>query len=230
MHKRWHYLYVIVYPSLGHKLYFGSRVTDAPPEQDTQYFGSSETFARYNDAAHAEYQPDALKVVLWAKYQAHGKRNTTSLAKAEAQLIKTALEEHGPDSCLNRNIGGRIYMTPEEQALATERSKANGGGFFGMTPENRRKWAHVGGKKSAQLNTGLHGMTPERLKAAQAKGREVIVARYAKTYTFITPYGRHVTITNMKEFCRLHHLNPAHMRSVHCGRLQSHKGWRKPEE
>jgi hypothetical protein len=99
-----------------------------------------------------------------------------------------------------------------------------------MTRATRRKWAHIGGKKSAQMNIGLHGMTPERLKAVQAKGREVIVARYAKTYTFITPYGRHVTITNMKEFCRLHHLNPAHMRSVHVGRLKSHKGWRKPDE
>lgn len=230
MHKRWHYLYVIVYPALGYKLYYGSRVADVPPEQDTQYFGSSETFARYNDLNHADYQPDALKVVLWAKRQAHCKRNTARLSQAEAQLIKAALEEHGTDTCLNRNIGGRIYMTPEEQARATALSQANGSGFANMTPENRRKWAHIGGKKSAQLNTGLHGLTPEKLKAVQAKGRKVIAARYSKTYTFTTPYGRNVTITNMKEFCRLHHLNPAHMRSVHCGRLNSHKGWRKPEE
>lgn len=230
MHKRWHYLYVIVYPALGYKLYYGSRVTQAAPEQDTQYFGSSETFARYNDPEHAEYQPDALKVVLWANYQVHGKRNTTKLATAEAQLIKAALDAQGPDACLNRNIGGRIYMTPEEQARATERSKANGGGFAGMTRTDHRKWAHIGGKKSAQMNIGLHGMTPEKLKEAQAKGRKVIVARYAKTYTFITPYDRHVTITNMKEFCRLHHLNSAQMHSVNCGRLKSHRGWRKPEE
>jgi hypothetical protein len=230
MHKRWHYLYVIVYPALGHKLYFGSRITHIRPEQDMQYFGSSETFARYNDAEHAEYQPDALKVVLWAKYQAHGRRNTARLATAEAQLIKTALEEHGSDACLNRNIGGRIYMTPEEQALATERSKANGGGFAGMTPAARRKWAHIGGKKSAKLNKGLHGMPPEKLKTVQAKGHKSIAARYSRTFTFLTPYGQHVTITNLREFCRLHHLNPAHMRSVNCGRIKSHKGWRKPEK
>lgn len=230
MQKRWHYLYVIVYPALGYKLYYGSRVSDAAPARDSQYFGSSIAFSRYNDPGHAEYQPDALKVVLWAKYQAHGKRNSTRLAAAEAQLIKLALAEQGPEACLNRNISGRIYMTPAEQAQALARSQASGGGFSGMTPEIRRKWAGTGGKKSAQLKTGVHGMPPAKLKAAQAKGRATIQARYAKTYTFITPYGRNVTITNLKEFCRLHHLNAGHMRSLNCGRIKSHKGWRRPED
>lgn len=229
MQKRWHYLYVIVYPSLGHKLYYGSRICAVSPDEDSQYFGSSITFAHYNDVTHPEYQPDALKIVLWAKHQSYTKRSAKALSKAEGELIKEALDGQGPDVCLNRNIAGRIYMTPEEQQRAVERSQANGGGFVGMTPQERQKWAGAGGKKSAQLKIGVHGMTEEQLQAARAKGQITIKERYAKTYTFCTPYGREVTITNLKEFCRLHHLSDCHMRSLNAGRIKSHKGWRKPD-
>lgn len=229
MQKRWHYLYVIVYPSLGHKLYYGSRVSTVHPSADTGYFGSSMTFAHYNDPEHVEYQADALKVVLWAKQQKHGKRNTALLSKAEATLIKTAFEEHGLEACLNRNISGRIYLAPEEQARAFELSQANGGGFSGMSPEDRLKTCADGGKKAAQLKKGIHGMTPAQRKAAITKGHATITAKYAKTYVFCTPYGKEVTITNLSEFCRLHHLSACHMRSLNSGRTNSHKGWRRPE-
>jgi hypothetical protein len=229
MHKRWHYLYVIVYPSLGYKLYYGSRVSTAHPDDDIGYFGSSITFARYNDTEHAEYQADALKVVLWAKHQAHGKSSNAALATAESLLIKTAIEEHGLETCLNRNIGGRIYLAPEEQARAFELSQANGGGFSGMSPEDWLKTCADGGKKAARLKKGIHGMTPAQRKAAMAKGHAAITEKYSKTYTFRTPYGKEITITNLSEFCRLHHLSACHMRSLNAGRINSHKGWRRPE-
>lgn len=229
MHKKWHYLYVIVYPALGYKFYYGSRVSTAHPDDDIGYFGSSTTFARYNDVEHAEYQADALKVVLWAQLKPHGKSSNAALAKAEALLIKTAIEEHGLETCLNRNIGGRIYLAPEEQARAFELSQANGGGFSNMSPEDRRKTCANGGKKSARLKKGIHGMTPAQREAARAKGSAAIVEKYSKTYTFCTPYGKEITITNLREFCRLHHLSVCHMRSVNRGRINSHKGWRRPE-
>jgi hypothetical protein len=187
------------------------------------------TFAHYNDPEHVEYQADALKVVLWAKYQTHGKRNTAALSKAESALIKTALDEHGLDACLNRNINGRVYLTPEEQARAFERSQANGGGFSGMTHADWLKTCASGGKKAAKLKKGVHGMTPEQHRAAITKGHATITEKYSKTYTFCTPYGKEVTITNLSEFCRLHHLSDCHMRSLNSGRINSHKGWRRPE-
>jgi hypothetical protein len=85
MRKRWYYLYVILYPSLGYKFYYGSRITDRAPEEDQQYFGSPVTFATYNDPTHADFQADAIKVILRADYRRESKKAATELSKAETQ-------------------------------------------------------------------------------------------------------------------------------------------------
>lgn len=90
MAKRWYYLYVILYPSLGYKFYYGSRITDRAPEEDHQYFGSPVTFAHYNDPDHPEYQADALKVILRAEHRRESKKAAKALSDAESALIKTA--------------------------------------------------------------------------------------------------------------------------------------------
>lgn len=131
MQKKWHYVYIILYPALGYKFYYGSRVTTNHPEEDLTYFGSSVTFARYRDVNHPEHQPDALKVVLRAFYGKTGAYNLKKITALENRLIKEALAAShvGPELCLNRNVGGRIHATLEE----------------------RQAWGRKGGGKNADL-------------------------------------------------------------------------------
>jgi hypothetical protein len=49
----------------------------------------------------------------------------------------------------------------------------------------------------------------------------------AKRYVFLSPKGESVDIYNLSEFCRKNNLNHRVMCSVHTGRVQHHKGWRK---
>lgn len=232
MRKRWHYLYVIVYPSLGYKFYYGSRITDRAPEDDQQYFGSPVTFAHYNDPAHAEYQADALKIILRAEFCRASKKAAKELSDAEIMLIKDAhtnTDHLGPEVCLNRNAGGRFLLTDEQRKLARERSHNNGSGFANMDPQTRQKWASAGGTKSVELGVGVHAIPEKRMQELREQGRQVIREKYSKTYNFLNPDGDLVIIHNLKNFCRHNGLSACHMRSVNAGRIKSHRGWRKPE-
>lgn len=119
MRARWHYLYAIFYPSRNYQCYYGSRITDNHPDEDDNYFGSSVTFAHYNDQSHADYQPDALKVIIWSRNWPATRESADRLSLLEAGMIKQALKESGTELCLNRNYAGRIILTPEEHARAT---------------------------------------------------------------------------------------------------------------
>lgn len=223
--KYWHYLYVIYYPSRDYRFYYGSRITANHPSDDWGYFGSSVSFAQYNDPAHPEYQPDAIKVILNAKYQRRTKRAEQALSQAEADLIQAALREFGLNLCLNRNIKGRFCLTDEQRQEALQRSIANGGGFVNMTKTQQLKWASVGGTQSYKMKTGAHGIPKERMNAILARGRQTIAEKYAKTYQFTNPAGEVVTIHNLKRFCAENNISACHMRSIKAGRIKSHKGW-----
>jgi len=167
MQKKWHYVYVIFYPALGYKFYYGSRVTDNHPETDLAYFGSSVTFARYSDVNHPEYQADALKVVLRAFYGENNARNLKKISTIENKLIKEALvaSHVGPEVCLNRNIAGRVRATPEE--FRTWGSKGGGKNsdllrqklaksYMFMSPDGKK--THVRGLKTFAKQHNLnHG-------------------------------------------------------------------------
>jgi hypothetical protein len=230
VHKRWHYIYVILYPELGYTFYYGSRVTKRKPEDDKHYFGSPKTFGRYNDIYHSEYQSQALKVILWSAYLPHCKKSMRRLSDIEVGYIRAALDETdylGPDVCLNRNCAGRILLTPAERREIALRGIANGGGFGNMAKTRHIRFATFGGYKSHKMRAGIHGISPEKLKEAQKRGHKTIAEKYAKTYTFTSPAGIPVTFTNLKQFCRERGLNPGHMRSLNSGKLKSHKGWTK---
>ena len=230
MQKRWHYIYVIIYPELGYCFYYGSRITKRRPDEDIHYFGSPSTFKRYNDIHHAEYQASAFKVILWAAQLPHTKKSARQLSEKEVQYIRTALEdtEHlGPDVCLNRNCAGRIMLTHAERREIGLRSIANGAGFHNMPRPQHLKLASIGGYTSYVMGAGVHGISPEKLAAAQKRGHETIIKKYSKSYTFISPEGKSVTFTNLKQFCRERNLNPGHMRSLNIGKLKSHKGWKQ---
>lgn len=230
MKKKWHYLYVIFYPALDFKCYYGSRISHLHPDEDIDYFGSSVTFAHYNDPTHPEYQENALKVIIWAQKLIASKKNGLALAELEAGMIKQALAESGPELCLNRNYAGRIVMTPAEQKSAWEKSAQNGSGFVNMSKSKHAKWALMGGLKSLEQGKGIHGMSEEQLQEARAKGNKVISEKYSKTYTFKSPTGELVTFKNLRAFCRENNLQASHMRSLNIGKIRSHKGWRRPEE
>ena len=231
MQKRWYYFYVIVYPALGYKFYYGSRITKTAPEDDAGYFGSSVTFAHYNDPAHADYQADALKVILWAAWLPYSRKNAANLSALETKKIRDALldvEHLGPDVCLNRNYAGRIVLTKAERQAAIEKSLRAGSGFGGMDKKTHRAWAALGGKIAKKEGKGIYSLTPEEQQKARAKGNRTVVRKYAKEYVFNSPEGVLVKLKNLNAFCRKHNLNRGHMRSVNCGRIKSHKGWRKP--
>lgn len=228
MRNRWHYLYIIFYPSLNFKCYYGSRITAQHPDDDIAYFGSSVTFAHYNDVTHADYQPDALKVIIWAQHLPGTKKSGKLLAGLEADMIKQAMAESGPELCLNRNYAGRIVLTEAEKKLAWEKSIQNGSGFLNMPKRKQTKWATIGGLKSLEQRKGIHGMTEDKLQEARAKGNKTISEKYAKTYTFQSPAGEIVTFKNLRAFCRENNLQASHMRSLNAGKLLSHKGWKRP--
>lgn len=56
-----------------------------------------------------------------------------------------------------------------------------------------------------------------------------IGSTHAKTYTFISPNGEIISVTNLKKFCRETpgNLQSNHMCKVHSGKLPHHKGWKK---
>lgn len=224
--KCWHYLYVIYYPSRDYRFYYGSRITARHPDADAHYFGSSVSFAQYNDPAHADYQPDAIKVVLSAQRQNRTKKAEQALSAAEAGLIRAAIETFGLDLCLNRNICGRICLTDAQRHDALQRSIANGGGFVNMSKTQQLEWARVGGAKSYEMKTGVHGIPKDRMAEILSRGRKTIAEKYAKTYVFTDPAGEVVTIHNLKDFCRTRGLSHSHMRDVKAGRAKSHKGWK----
>jgi hypothetical protein len=197
----WHYLYVIIYPALGYKLYYGSRITTKHPDNDHVYFGSSRTFARYNAPRHPEYQANAIKVILFAEYKRRNKTNARRLSAQETKLIKAAHKEHGPEFCLNRNIAGRFILTPDELSAA--------------------------GKKAIALGHGLLGMTPAKLSDARKRGGATTRRKKAKTYKMRTPDNKLKIIHNMRAFCREHSLTHSHMFDVANGKSHSHKGWRR---
>jgi NADPH-dependent glutamate synthase beta subunit-like oxidoreductase len=201
MQHYWHYLYVIIYPELGYKLYYGSRITTKHPDEDSMYFGSSRTFARYNNPDHSEYQAGAIKVVLVAEHRRRNKTNERWLSEQEMQLIKTAHKDHGLEICLNRNVSGRFILTPDELKAA--------------------------GKKAVALGYGLTGMSPDDRLAAQKRGGAAAARKMAKTYKMLSPDNKRKTIHNMSAFCREHSLLASHMFEVANGIMKSYKGWRK---
>jgi hypothetical protein len=207
MEKRWHYVYIILYPSLGYKFYYGSRITDVHPEHDTAYFGSSVTFAHYNDPEHPEYQADAVKVVLRAVYAVSAFRTQKEISDLEHRLIREALEAShvGPDLCLNRNVAGRIYGTPEE----------------------RKKWSASGGLAAVEKGTGIHELIPDSQGRMRKRGAINSQQARAKTYQFLSPTGVPQTVHGLREFCRDNNLDFSSMRKVHIGKRNKHKGWRK---
>jgi hypothetical protein len=223
----WHYVYVIYYPARNYCFYYGSRITDKPPADDWAYFGSSVSFAQYNDPEHPEYQADAIKVVLAATQSRRTKKAEQALGQQEADLIRAALRDHGLELCLNRNVQGRICLTEQQRKAALERSIANGGGFVNMSKEQQLAWASAGGRKSYTMKTGVHAIPRDKVLAALAKGRKVIAQKYAKTYVFKNPAGKTVTVCNLAKFCREQGLRACHMRGVQGGRYKSHKGWTK---
>jgi hypothetical protein len=114
---RWHYIYVIVFPELDYKFYYGSRVTHVHPEADN-YWGSPQTFKRYWQRAHPEYQTCAYKIILWQDWLPRTKESSRLLHDREVVLIQSALSNvaHlGPSICLNRAIGGRFCLTATER-------------------------------------------------------------------------------------------------------------------
>lgn len=230
MQKRWYYLYVIFYPSLDYQCYYGSRITDKHPDDDIEYFGSSVTFAHYNDVTHAEYQSDAVKVIIWSAQMPDTEKSAKRLAKLETGMIKQALAESGPTLCLNRNYAGRIVLTPEERRSAVEKSFKNGSGFINMSKKRRQQVASAGGTKSFEQRKGIHGIPEAELREIRARGNKTISERYAKTYTFKSPTGEIVTFKNLRAFCRDNQLQASHMRSLNAGKLRSHKGWRRPDD
>lgn len=203
MRRRWHYLYVIFYPSQKYQCYYGSRISDEHPDDDIGYFGSPITFARYNDPNDPDFQADARKVIIWAEYMPATLKSQRKLAKLEEQMIKQALAESGTKLCLNRNCAGRIILTSAELS----------------------SWASAGGKKSLERRAGFHALSPEVMQELRDRGNRTISDKYAKIYTFRDPAGQVVTLKNLRAFCRYKNLNPGHMRSVHVGRAKSHKGW-----
>lgn len=49
----------------------------------------------------------------------------------------------------------------------------------------------------------------------------------AHTYELLTPNGEHITITNLRKFCRENNLSQGNMNKVLSGKAQHHKGYRK---
>lgn len=152
MSKRWHYVYIILYPSLGYKFYYGSRITDIHPEEDTGYFGSLVTFSCFNDPTHTEYQADAIKVVLYSIYDVPSKSTHEQITKLESRLIKEALDAShvGPELCVNRNVAGRVFATPAERKLWSARGGKISGGknaeFLKQHLAKQFKFTDPGGK------------------------------------------------------------------------------------
>nr|DAP74221.1 MAG TPA: homing endonuclease [Caudoviricetes sp.] len=49
----------------------------------------------------------------------------------------------------------------------------------------------------------------------------------AKTYELLTPDGEHITVTNLRKFCRDNGLSQGNMNKVLSGKYSQHKGYRK---
>ena len=74
--------------------------------------------------------------------------------------------------CLNENCGGKISL--ELCRRSGLKTKKNGTGCFGLTPEKRSEVSREAGKKGSarckELGLGIFAMTPEELSCAGTKG------------------------------------------------------------
>lgn len=125
-----------------------------------------------------------------------------------------------------------------------------GGDGGRMPPEiiEKNRLKRLGSKLSEEwkrnISKGGKGRvcSPETREAIGAKQRGPLSFRYgqpacpeailalAKHYIFISPDGEKIEIYNLTKFCRENQLNRGHMGSVHSGRINHHKKWRKYNE
>lgn len=92
---------------------------------------------------------------------------------------------------------------------------------FGNNGYNSRRKAdsNLGIKWSSKQREKNENLWTDEYRKEQGK-------KSAKTYTFISPEGNKVIITNLHEFCEKHNLCYCHMLELINGKRMQHKGWK----
>jgi hypothetical protein len=113
--------------------------------------------------------------------------------------------------------------TPEARAKMSKAMLGNKNGIGKIPSAEKRekiRQAHIGKKKS------LESIEKHRQSMlGRTYDTEVYESRM-KTYIVTDPNGTEYVVHGIKQFCREHNLNNAHLISVAKGRYSQHKGWK----
>jgi hypothetical protein len=93
-------------------------------------------------------------------------------------------------------------------------------------------WFCLNYSKGDQLDKDIksNNKTYSPLNCLLVKKAKNVEKAKAKSYLFISPKGRLVSVYNLSKFSRLNGLTQQSMSGVHLGKSKSHKGWRAAKQ
>ena len=182
--------------------------------------------------------PEAIakfKATIQARYGGSPKRGMR-LSDNTKHLIRIARAKQAPASLECRaaaslRMRGNKFRQGAKQSDAWRNHMSQIMKGRHTSPDTELKPGHIKRPETiAKISTALKGkpLSNEHRKKL-SESHKGLPANNIKTYSFISPSGEVINITNLKRFCMKYGLSASHMNSVYYGKRNIHKGWRKDD-
>jgi len=125
-----------------------------------------------------------------------------------------------------KNSTGIFGLTREDRIKYAKEVNALGGGFSSILKEDRKRNSYIGGIKSYQLGLGIHSLTKEQQVQNGKKVGEWNKENTSKEFCVISPEGVIINGKNVREFCRRENLNRRNFIQLLNGNWKQYKGWK----
>jgi hypothetical protein len=204
----YYYLYLIKFED--GKLYIGSRKSEVPAVEDTNYWGSPGKTIKHL------WEMKKEKYILFESTNI----SLQDLREKEYKLIGAGWKKYGKEKCINKNCGGLNNIDIEVIKESGKRCRDQKLGIFGWTVEERSK----NSKEIWHSNKNARGFMSwddEKIKEFREQQRK----KFCKTYTFINPNGNEVIVNDLQTFCKKNNLCSSTMNELSKGKYIQHRGW-----
>ena len=206
----YYYLYLIKFED--GKLYIGSRKSEVPAVEDTNYWGSPGKTIKHL------WEMKKEKYILFESTDI----SLQDLREKEYKMIDEGWKKYGKEKCINKNCGGLNNIDIEVIKESGKRCRDQKLGIFGWTVEewsknSKEKWHS---NKNAR---GFMSWDEEKIKEFRVNQRK----KFCKTYTFINPSGGKIVVNDLPKFCKEMGLVYASMLKVFNDKSKHHQGWSK---
>jgi len=204
----YYYLYLIKFED--GKIYIGSRKSEVPAVEDTNYWGSPGKTIKHL------WEMKKEKYILFESTNI----SLQDLRENEYKLIGAGWKKYGKDICINKNAGGLNHLDIEVLKKTGRRCRDQKLGIFGWTVEERSK----NSKETWNSNKNARGFMSwddEKIKEFREKQRK----KFCKIYEFFDPNGNKFIVDDLKSFCKKNNLSYNSMIQVGNGNQIEHQGW-----